>query len=103
MKKCICGCGENIVRREGKTPFQFRARRVVDKKHFAVYRKASGWFPDKTALGKKKPKGGFESIAMCKKCKLPIIHMTKDGFGIVDSKQFCICKRKWSEERKAWV
>lgn len=98
MKKCICGCGETLVKRDWETPFQFRARRVVDKKHFAVYRKKRGWFQNKGNLGKQP--GG---TVLCPDCKLPVINLSKDGFGITDEKQFCICNKKYDKQRKAWI
>lgn len=99
MKKCICGCGETLVKRDWETPSQFRARRVVNKKHFAVYRKKRGWFQNKGNLGKTRD----TSPEICDKCKLPKMNLHRDGFGVTDPTQFCIHGLKYDKQRRAWA
>ena len=90
-------CGKPMVKRDGDSNHYFRTRKKFCGLECAILgRKKTGWH-------KNTERGNGLPTKRCKKCGLIKIRLRRNGFGIKDSKQFCICDREYNEGRGAYV
>jgi hypothetical protein len=103
VRLCKCGCGKPLKQFKGEPNTNFAKREFIGK-HWIEWRRnrPEGWHSKES---RKKLTGEHwgEDIPKCDRCKLPIMFIRRDGFGITDKKSFCICDRKYDEKRRAWI
>ena len=106
VRKCKCGCGATLEQFKGENSANFAKRKYHSPECNSRDRRnrEGGWHANtKVHSNEGLTREDFDRVPRCRKCKLMKIRLRRNGFGITDSKQFCICNREYDEMRGAWI